>query len=107
MGDCPDRAHGFPSYVKGNQQRFFQQGPHISEVGKVDLGMGTYLRGVAVQDRAAGAEVTRGTLVSVGSPLPGDGTPVKAFLLVTLLQEAEPGRMRVAQSQRGLREHLQ
>jgi hypothetical protein len=48
MGDYPDRPHGLPLYVKGNQQRFFQQGCHVAEIREVNLGVGTYLRGVAV-----------------------------------------------------------
>src|SRR4029450_3264310 len=53
--------------------------------------MGTQKRDVAVQDRAARAEVARRSSVHVRSPLPGDGAPMEAFLSIALFQDAEPG----------------
>src|SRR6478672_8846343 len=107
MGHDPDCADGLLLDVKWNEQRFFQQRRDIAEVWKINLRMGTYERGVAVQDRAARPEIPGCSPVQVRSPLSCDGPPVEAFLLVGLLQEAEAGRMRAAQVQRRIREFLQ
>jgi hypothetical protein len=43
----------------------------------------------------------------VRRPLVGDGVPVKIPFFVCILQEAEPGGVRVAQRQGGISEFLQ
>src|SRR6202043_127068 len=93
--------------VEGNQQSFLKDRLDGCPIGEVEFGMGAYHRDVLVEDRAARAEVARCSSVYVRSPLPGDSAPVKIALLVALLQQAEPGGVRMAQGKGGIRELLQ
>ena len=107
MGDDPDRADGFALDVEGNQQAFLKN--RLDSVPN----RGSPVRDVStpaprsVKDRAARAEVARRSAVDVRSPLPGDRAPMEVALLVAVLQEAEPGRVRAAQGKGGVRELLQ
>jgi hypothetical protein len=58
--------------------------------------MGAQLSGVAIQNRAAWAEVPWRAAIEVVRELASDCTPVEIPLLVAIFQQAEAGGMRSA-----------
>ena len=106
MGDHPDRPDRFASAVERNKNGFIKERCDFQEIGKVPLRMRKQQWHAMVQHGATRTEVSRRAGAQIWRPCSGDGAPAQ-ISLVALLQQAEAGRMGVAQGQRAVGELLQ